>query len=516
MLNILLADDDQLAIDGVRLLLSRKNYELEIFESKNGKFAQDILREHPIDILFTDIDMPLVNGISLAQEARRLYPNIKIIFFSAYSDFVYAKSAINIGAVSYILKPIQPAEFYAVIDRTIDLCRPREEKTVYEEKEPLDSLLEKRDMELYLSDIFFTCEQELDIALPELPVLAGNPRKTLQLVFLRSNLPLLTAQRNEFDKLLKRITNVPAEFYAISGSYGIAILDISGKKNLILNWDTWWQELKREMTKMNSKLVFLAVRTRKINTMQDILLEMRSVRRLLDLNHYIQETTLIRTEHDNMDHATSFRIEDIVEDMQGIIMRREFHLLSEKLHILISAVIYNHSYSALYVKHILLNLVQDIEKQVPDEYVATLVQVKRDLLEISSLTQSEELLQNMLQELEEMQNRQFSNHNHHVRKIQSIIMSDYAADIDLNFLADRVGLSVTYMCNLFKKETGISIGQYIKNVRMEKAKELLSDVNLRLNDIYPQVGYSSLTYFCIAFKENFGMTPTQFRQQKMK
>ena len=168
----------------------------------------------------------------------------------------------------------------------------------------------------------------------------------------------------------------------------------------------------------------------------------------------------------------------------------------------------------LYMKHLLLDIVQKLEKQIPKELAVSIAEVKSSIVESPDIRHSEEILQKMLQNLEEIQNRRISTGNHYVDQIQSIILSDYASDMALNSLAERVNLSVTYMCNLFKKETGISIGQYIKNVRMEKAKELLRNTNLRLNDIYPQVGYASLAYFCIAFKEAFGLTPTQFRQQE--
>ncbi len=516
MLKILLADDDQVVLDGIRLLLRKKEYDLEIHEARNGQIALNILKGTPIDILFTDVDMPLINGIQLAEKAQQLYPAVKIIFFSAYSDFSYAQSAIHLSAVSYLLKPIQPAEFYAVIDRAISLCqKAKEEGKKTQELSFLNNLSAKRNMELYLSDLFFCCEMEVTDTLPTLPVLSEGSNAAIQIIFLRSNLPLFTLLRQKFDDLLKMISNVPAEFYAISGSYGIIMLDLSQNRRLLLNWDTWWQTFKQKVAQMNQdNLIFLAIRTKCISTMPELISEMRAIRRLLLLNHYIRETTLIRTEYDIADEATSFQIDQIMEDVYKIISQKRFYLLSEKLHTLMNAVFFNRAYSLLYMKHLLLDIVQKLEKQIPKELAVSIAEVKSSIVESPDIRHSEEILQKMLQNLEEIQNRRISTGNHYVDQIQSIILSDYASDMALNSLAERVNLSVTYMCNLFKKETGISIGQYIKNVRMEKAKELLRNTNLRLNDIYPQVGYASLAYFCIAFKEAFGLTPTQFRQQE--
>ena len=290
MLKILLADDDQVAINGIRLLLNKKNYSLEILEARNGQIALDILRKTPIDILFTDIDMPLISGIQLAEKAQQLYPAVKIIFFSAYSDFTYAQSAINLNAVSYLLKPVQPMEFYEVIDRTICLCQKiKEEENKFQRLEFLDDLSAKRDMELYLSDLFFHCEMEVDAALPVLPALADGANASIQVIFLRSNLPLLTSQRKKFDDLLKKISIVPVEFYAISGCYAIITLDLSQDRRLLLNWDTWWPAFKREVSQMNQDIILLAIRTKLISDMPNMISEMRAIRRLLLLNHYIQD-----------------------------------------------------------------------------------------------------------------------------------------------------------------------------------------------------------------------------------
>ena len=517
MLKILLADDDQVAIQGVRLLLNKRNYNFEIYEAENGQSALQILQETHIDILFTDVDMPLINGIELTRRAQQLYPSIRVIFFSGYSDFSYAKSAIQLNAVSYLLKPIQPAEFYDVIDHIISMI-PQTigvDNTTPEPAETEDISV-KHNLELYFSDLFFHCEMELDAAIPVLPILKGDDNSSLHMVFLRSNLSLHSSQWAHIDELLKKISKVPAELYVISGSYALITLDLSRGRKLLLDWDTWWQACKQAISPPDSDNVFLAIRTIPITNMQDLISEMRAIRRLLLLNHYIRETTLIRTEFVNDDEAASFQIDHIVEDMQKIVSCKAFYQLPDKLHTLMSGLLYNHSYSTFYVKHLLLNIVSEIEKQVPKDFSATIENAKSLLAMSPSLIQSEEILQDMLQKLEDFQNQKFPTTNRYVSQIQTIILTNYASDIGLNYIAEHVNLSVTYMCNLFKNELGISIGQYIKNVRMEKAKELLSNTNLRLNDIYPQVGYSSLAYFCVAFKETFGITPTQFRQQEVK
>lgn len=119
---ILLVDDDANERGGVQFLIHRGKMPLEVREAPNGKRALDMIRAEPVDILFTDVKMPYMDGLELADIVSREYPNIKIIVFSAYGEFEYAKRAMKANAVTYLLKPIDINEFETVMKNTIRQC----------------------------------------------------------------------------------------------------------------------------------------------------------------------------------------------------------------------------------------------------------------------------------------------------------------------------------------------------------------------------------------------------------
>ncbi|HCY53089.1 MAG TPA: hypothetical protein DIC33_03195, partial [Kandleria vitulina] len=87
---------------------------------------------NPIDILLTDIKMPFIDGIELIGEALKIQPHIKIAIFSGYSDFEYAKKALSLGVMEYILKPVNPEEFKSTIKKVIhqvDMDHQRSEQS---------------------------------------------------------------------------------------------------------------------------------------------------------------------------------------------------------------------------------------------------------------------------------------------------------------------------------------------------------------------------------------------------
>lgn len=93
---------------------------MEIIEAIHGKQAYEILQRKTIDILLTDIKMPFMNGIELIKKAKSIQPNLKIILFSGYSEFGYAREVIQIGVIDYILKPVDTQGFELVISNILN------------------------------------------------------------------------------------------------------------------------------------------------------------------------------------------------------------------------------------------------------------------------------------------------------------------------------------------------------------------------------------------------------------
>ena len=120
MYSVLVADDEKIGRQGVHFLLNQMDEELDIIEAKNGKEALDYIENHHLDILLTDIKMPFLDGIELIKEAIKIQPELKIAIFSGYSDFDYAKKALSLGVLEYILKPVNPEEFKATVKKIID------------------------------------------------------------------------------------------------------------------------------------------------------------------------------------------------------------------------------------------------------------------------------------------------------------------------------------------------------------------------------------------------------------
>ena len=115
MIHTLIADDSKTELDVLLFLIQKNSLPLDAVTASNGEEALEELKKERFDLLITDIRMPFLDGLSLAGEALRLYPYIKIVISSGYQDFSYAKTAISLGVKEYLLKPVNPEEFTELI-----------------------------------------------------------------------------------------------------------------------------------------------------------------------------------------------------------------------------------------------------------------------------------------------------------------------------------------------------------------------------------------------------------------
>ena len=136
-LRLLIVDDEWLDREGLReQLLSLEMHFAAIHTAKSGAEALRLMELETIDILLTDIRMPQMNGLALAEQAQCLQPALQILFVSGYDDFAYAHRAIKMQAVWYLLKPVQDDELRQALER----CQERLTKARPPESEHCENI----------------------------------------------------------------------------------------------------------------------------------------------------------------------------------------------------------------------------------------------------------------------------------------------------------------------------------------------------------------------------------------
>ncbi len=134
MYSILIAEDEDFVRKGIVSLVSFVDMGIStIYEAKDGEKAFEIVKKHRPDIVLSDINMPILDGINLAKKIKLDYPEIHIIFLTGYDYFDYAVSAIKIGVEDYVLKPASKKDIEEVITKVIKkIKQENKEKKIYE------------------------------------------------------------------------------------------------------------------------------------------------------------------------------------------------------------------------------------------------------------------------------------------------------------------------------------------------------------------------------------------------
>lgn len=134
MYSIMIVEDEYLVRQGISSLVDFKKFNMQVIgEAENGLEAWEKIQAECPDIILTDINMPQMNGIKLAQLAREQYPQLHIIFLTGYDDFDYAFSAVKLGADDYLLKPFSREDVEAMLIKVKEkLDKEKKQQQVHE------------------------------------------------------------------------------------------------------------------------------------------------------------------------------------------------------------------------------------------------------------------------------------------------------------------------------------------------------------------------------------------------
>lgn len=123
MYKALVVDDEKIGRDGIKFLMKKYNDQIEVAEAINGRVALEHIRSNQVDILITDIKMPIMGGMELIREVYKDFPHLKIIILSGYGEFEYAQNALKMGVCEYLLKPISKDDFDEAIEKVLTKCK---------------------------------------------------------------------------------------------------------------------------------------------------------------------------------------------------------------------------------------------------------------------------------------------------------------------------------------------------------------------------------------------------------
>lgn len=505
MYRILIADDEEIERNGIRTLLKRYGYSLEVYEASDGEEALQINQEHAIDILLTDIKMPFMDGLELTRQILSDNPDILVVIFSGYGEFSHAQKAIAMGVTHYILKPVDVAELREVMDKVIKILDSR--KSQRENRQKLQTIYQK--YMLYEKSNFIHGL----INGKEVPDLS-HYLQFFHLEYITNG--ILTAgiyckgadfyNITVFEELLKRTFSQKVD-YSIIDSDQILLLIEYRKKSLILDQ---MHELQKALEHRTGNSVYI-VMGNPVHHPGELQQAYRLTDELLDCRFFMENSTIISEPGSYIAEKDSDKsIDDLYNQTIELLRLRDYHGARRISDQLFSCLQNSKGYSQIYTKYMQTKLIGIMFESYSLYSDLNYQEIVDKLFSANSLQHLKEILDDIFTVIDKKNT--LPDKDDVIETIIRLIAENYSQELSLESISQNVHLAPGYISHLFRQRTGQSFLQYLISFRMKKAAEYLRETDMKVNQIALKTGYPNASYFIRTFKNFYGCTPAQFRE----
>lgn len=535
MYQLLIVDDE---IHAVRAVQAGVNWEelsiSHIHVAHNIKQAKDIFGEHPIDIMICDIEMPQGSGIELLTWVRETHALTESIFLTCHSSFDYAKEALQLGSLDYMLKPVKFQELRTVVQKGVEKVNEKREQHVSKAASQYYAMLWQTHRPILMERFWHDVMDRRLSSHPE------RIREALQ----SQNLPI---QETEFF--------LPVLIYVQRWAEKLSPRDEKLMEYALRNAadDIIWRGCEhRQFVRMSRDLYMAILPAEQLGDDRDQRLRQCLMDYIASCNHYFRCDISCYIGEEGQPHEMATRYESLIRMKDSILNgNNDVFFWSEEIKstetvdvirmnvwlkmleqgaydaILAESEQYLNSLQAVeglkaeVLQQFLQNFLQmlyhffQFKEWQAFQVLGEEVSVERMSQAVRSLTDLRIWVRTALIRTIEF-SRQANDNETVMDKVKSFISQHVSQSISREDIARHVHLHPDYLSRLFKKETGQSIVEYILDEKMTIARELLSGTELSVSDVASSVGYSNFSYFSKVFKNAVHMNPNEYRKAVRK
>lgn len=473
MKKVLVVEDEKLIRQGIAAMIKRSGVAVEeVIECSNGIAALDVLSQQTVDVMFTDIRMPKMNGIELAQAVQDLDNPPLTVAISGYDDFSYAVEMMRHGVREYILKPVEREKLKDVLmklDAEINHRMEDKEKTQAMDNQLLKYMLQDKD--LSVEDVVLVSEKLDSEVGPEYVVVVATEDAVLKTpvgitlnavhggnVFIVSPESLEEIENTRYMGVSEKCSGAGALKMAYEQAFSRRVEAFMQNMSVV---DCKMPEVPDELKKVALKLTEeSAVKAR---------------------------VQLVGTDRDK----------ELKQEWNGFFIAAsrgqiETNVFLEAINVFVN------EFTNIYKIKVLDELAEPLKTDCLDSYREKFMSF---LLEMQTKIQAD------------------SDVDVTAAKIQeaiSFINENYANDLNMAVVSNHISMNYSLFSAEFKNYTGTNFVNYVKDLRMNEAKKLLTETDLKVNEISAKVGYDNEKHFMKSFKVYAGVSPSEYRKNAMR
>ncbi|MBU7591211.1 response regulator transcription factor [Metabacillus halosaccharovorans] len=528
---VLIVDDEVYSIKGVQAGVDWKKLHISnIFTATSMAKAQEVFKQNRIDLLLCDIEMPKGSGLDLLKWVREHYPATEAIFLTCHSDFTYAKKALQLNSFNYLLKPVDYQELGDEIKKALEkinkeqkerkirdsyLQYEKSHRSVVEERFWLDliqqvvpSSLSNINLHMENFNISYTKYKSF------LPILVHIQSWKEELSVKDEKVLELALKNGVKEAIVGLESDIHAPIITLNRGQVLMILPQIGKVNRHYLVEKCNELISKFSSFFSCELccyIGTQVQIQEVVSMVAKLLE-------LDRNNVMMNNQTI--EYRNVETGECSVPHIPVDDWINLLKKGSFEQFEEKIS----------EYFSNWKREN-----RKITAQSLYLFYQDFLQVIFYVLKEKGVLANEVFSQKILIETPEKVLRSFNTLQEWVlyivdvvaNKMQSPQNKGCVVEMAIQFINNNIGeqrfsrqdianhvyLNPDYLTRVFKKQTGLSISDYMQQQRLEYAKKLLEETDLPVSEVALKAGYSNFSYFSTLFKKTENISPVEYRKE---
>lgn len=527
MIRLMIVDDEPIEIEGIRATVDFSRLGIdEVLDAANIRQAKEIMDAQTVNILLCDIEMPQGDGLELLEWVRRCHPKTECVFLTCHADFRYAKKAIQLGSLDYLLKPAMGSEIEAVLEKAVQKVREQTEDGEYRQFSRLWLKHQPLLTERFWLDIL---NQRISLEFHEI----RNAAERINLPGLEELklLPVLIRVKRWNEEMSVRdeklmefgLKNVAQEMILKEDGSGI-VFDLSAGCMLALLYLDSFSSMDSEALRAGlEKYVTTCHELLKAELccyvgMEVFCFELPAMADRLvaiDRNNVSRENQVLflNRETDALEDIPLPNANVLLAMLERLESARVISEISVYMDALTRSTNLN-AYGLHQLQHFFMNLFFtfskaknfDLPKLLADDKARNTFEVA--LQSVSGMKQwaafCVERLCGAVRETEQAGTV--------VARTKRFIEEHLDEDLSNDDIAAHVFLNPIYLNRIFRKETGHTLAEFVQFRRMELAKELLKNTDLPVGSIGSRIGYANFSHFSRVFRKLVGSSPVDFRR----
>mgnify|MGYP000987478097 CR=1 FL=1 len=523
MVKMMVVDDEPILQEYLRSHIDWKLYKVELCnEAKNGVDALKKIEKNTPDIVLVDINMPFMDGIELSEKLKRKYPEMSIIILTGYGEFEHARKAIGLGEIGFITEPFEKEKLLkSVIKAKNIMQKEKQEKANLENhlhfvKEWLFNYLVSSDY-TYDDEQTYTLLKNLGIHMFSQKYLVS----CIEIDKIYQNMEELKERslcKFAVSNILNEIVETKDSHIIFNGPEGriVSILEFDNEECNNINIEAF-----EKVCRLVKQYLGFTI-TVGIGSVQT---GFRGIRKsYLDALAALQNKFILGCdrviEYDNLNlfglgnglYPAAINEDILINLRLGNFNNVEAKLKEILLYLKSQKVTVEYAYAAFMG---LISLLLSYMTECGNDIQSIFGKNFSPFSEIKNKDSIDEAYNWLVSLFKKALQSSANNRITRTRKIaeaaKNYIDTHYPdQDLSINKVASSVYVNPSYLRAVYKKEFGITVNEYIINVRMNKAREHLKAGNLKLSEISELIGFSDASYFSKCFKKHFGVSPSEY------